>query len=72
MGMAVASEAARGGCAVVGDRGTCIGTHNNRVKVHHALARNVCRFCGHAVRSMTGGTRESVIDVPGVFAEARI
>jgi hypothetical protein len=70
--MTMACEAARICCALVGNRGTRVGSHDIRVKIHHSFAGDRASLPAHTVCGMAGRAREPIIDVASVLAEAGI
>ena len=58
--------------ALVSDGIRTAGSNHLEIEVHHPLARQCPDRRRHAVRGMTDGTGESVIDVPRVLAKAGV
>ena len=72
MRVVVASEAARVCRARIRNGSGSVCRDHVRVKIDEPLPRNARAAGTHSVGSMASGTRETVIDMPGVLGETGI
>ena len=72
MRVIVAREAASIGRSRIGDGRRAVGGDDVDIKVDEALAGDGPVDAAHTVRSVAGGAREAIVDVPGMFAETGV
>src|SRR5215469_4141991 len=68
----VARQATRIPGAVVHNGSTAVLRHDPSIEIHHSLARNASGDSAHTVCGVANRTRETVVKVVGVAAEAGV